>query len=325
MKKLERIEVAVLLATYNGARFLEQQIRSLKENCASFTLYWLDDHSTDNTREVVRGVAQCTDIELRELHQPQHQGVPGTFFQLLEDVDADIYLFCDQDDIWQPGKIDAVVANLLPDVKSPVLCFSDVLMFRNDEPEVLYSTFDVLGTKPEVALKESRLFMPGFVAGNTQGFTRPLRDMFVAHKDIARTHAIMHDLWMYLIAVSSGTARMLPNVPTNLYRWHGNNATDAYSIWKGKGAGRYVFTWQQQQLVRRDLSRHARGFLLASTGLPPGQKLDRFVEIARLVATLDRRQSPAALLRLVRGGIMWANRRHMVGLAVACLCSDART
>src|SRR5690349_5263864 len=79
--------VAVLLPTYNGARFVETQIRSLRENERPFTLHWIDDHSNDDTRQVVRDSAATSGIDLREWHQPEHQGWPGTFFQLLECVD----------------------------------------------------------------------------------------------------------------------------------------------------------------------------------------------------------------------------------------------
>src|ERR1044072_6774136 len=93
--------VAILLATYNGGRFIEPQIRSLKENTTPFTLHWLDDHSTDHTREAGRDAARRSASPLKAWHQPQRQEVPAAFFRLLESVDADIYLFCDQDDIWQ--------------------------------------------------------------------------------------------------------------------------------------------------------------------------------------------------------------------------------
>jgi rhamnosyltransferase len=323
MKVFQDAKVAVLLATYNGARFVESQIRSLKENTTQFTLHWLDDHSTDNTREIVRAVSLSTGIALREWHQPQHQGVPAAFFRLLEGTEADIYFFCDQDDIWQPGKLDAAVANLLPDTASPVLCFSEVLMFKGDEPSVLYRLSDVLGTTLEVALLESRCFMSGFVAGNTQGFTRPLREIFVTHKEIARSHAIMHDTWMYLIAVASGAVRILPNGPTSLHRMHGSNATGTFGSWRGRGAGHLVSTWRQHQLIRRGIAREAEGFVLASATLPPGPRLERLVSIAKLVAKVNRRQSPAALVRLVRRGAMWPSRRRAFGFAMACLCSDA--
>ena len=135
MKTQQHAKVAVLLATYNGARFIEPQINSFKENATPFTLHWLDDHSTDNNRDAVRASALRSGIDFREWHQPQHWGYPGAFFQLLECVDADIYLFCDQDDIWQPGKIDATVADLLPDISSPALCFSDPLIFEDGHSE----------------------------------------------------------------------------------------------------------------------------------------------------------------------------------------------
>jgi glycosyltransferase involved in cell wall biosynthesis len=316
-------KVAVLLATYNGAKHIEPQIRSLRENTIQFTLHWLDDHSTDNTREAVRTSASNSGIELKEWHQPQRQRVPGAFFQLLECVDADIYLFCDQDDIWQPGKIDATVANLLPDLASPVLCFSDPLVFKDGEPELRHRLSDVFGAKLAVAMQESRVFMTILAPGHTQGFTRPLRDLFLRHKDIARAYVPCHDWWMYIIAVASGSARILSNAPTTLYRRHGNNMSAALFRWSGKGVGHFAATWSLQQLLRRAIARGAEGFVLASATLTPGPQLDRLLAIARLVATLDRRQSPAALIRLARLGAMWPNRRGAIWLAAACLCTDA--
>jgi len=160
VKAQPRASVAVLLATYNGARFLEPQIRSLKENAVPFTLHWLDDHSNDDTREALRALTRSVGIELHEWHQPQHLGVPGAFFQLLECVDADFYLFCDQDDIWQPGKIDTTVANLFPDIDSPVICCSDPFVFDDRQPEVLHRLSDLIGARPPIALQETRMFMP---------------------------------------------------------------------------------------------------------------------------------------------------------------------
>jgi glycosyltransferase involved in cell wall biosynthesis len=316
--QIQHATVAVLLATYNGARFIEPQIRSLQENATRFTLHWLDDHSTDDTREAVRAAALSAGIELKEWHQPQHLGAHGAFFQLLECVEADVYLFCDQDDIWQPGKIDATVADLLPDVGSPALCFSDPLMFKNEEPEILRRVSDVTGVKPPRALDDSRLFMSICAWGHTQGLTRPLREIFLRHKDIARTYSMGHDWWMYLLAVTCGTHRMLSNAPTTLYRRHGNNITESYLNPTGIGQ-----IWALQQLFRKGVSRQAQGFIQASSTLPPGPKLERLVAIARLVATLDRRQSPAALIRLARRRAMWPNRRQALWFAAACLYSHA--
>ena len=325
MSDLQHTDVAVLLATYNGVQYVERQITSLSENRTPFKLHWLDDHSIDRTREVVRAAARSANIEIQEHHQSRHQGVPGAFFQLLECVEADIYLFCDQDDIWQPGKIDAIAANLLPDLELPVICFSDPLFFKDDNPDICYPGLEILGTRIEVAMEESRIFMSEVGYGHTEGFTRPLRDLFVIHREVARSHAFMHDMWMYDIAVAAGTARILCDAPTTLYRWHGSNSSSDFGGWRGKGVGHISTTQRQHQRLRRSIARHAEGFILASPTLPQSPKLERLLAFARLVATIDRRQSPISLLRLIRRRVTWASWRLAVGLAVACLCSDATT
>jgi len=324
MSKRKDLEVAILLPSYNGERYVEEQLRSLKRNNTKFTLQWLDDHSTDDTRRIVRSVARDTGIELREWHQPQRLGVPTVFFELLECVQADIYLFCDQDDIWQPGKIDATVENLLCDLDSPAMVFTDPLIFKDGEPDRQYRVLELLKVDVQVALQESRMFMTMIGYGHTQGFTRALRDLYMKHKEIARTHAYMHDAWMYGIAVASGTVRLLPNAPTTLYRLHARNSSEGLGSWTGNGTPRLTTTWTQLQLLRRLNSRHAEGFILASATLPQSSKLDRILAIARLITTLHKRQSPSAVIRLVRLGAIWPDARTAVGLAAACLCSEAR-
>lgn len=324
MQTKQHVQVAVLLATYNGSQYVTAQIESLKHNVTPFTLHWLDDHSTDNTREVVRAAARNAEIEIAEWHKPQRQGVPGTFFQLLECVEADIYLFCDQDDIWQPGKIDATVANLREDIGLPVLCCTDPLIFRESDPGHCYRALEVFGTDAETAMLESRAFLPVAGWGHTQGFTRPLRDIYVSHKEIARTYAPIHDLWMYAIACASGTVRLLSNVPTTLYRWHTLNVSGGFLRWKGKGIGRMSLSWRKLTHIRRRLSRNAQGFILASATIPPSSTLKRILEIAHLVAALERRQSIIEVIRLANQGILWPNRRLAAELMANCLWLDAR-
>ena len=322
MQAQEDVRVAVLLATYNGASYIEQQLESLTKNTTRFTLHWLDDHSTDATRSIVRARALSLGIELQEWHQPEPQRLPGAFFQLLECADADIYFFCDQDDIWQPGKIDAAVADLLPDLTSPVLCFSDSLMFYDDEPEAVRRVSEVFDSRPGKAMEESRVFMTVIAPGHTQCFTRPLRDLYLAHKDVARAYARNHDAWMYLIASAAGSVRMLADTPTALYRQHDANVT-AGLLRGGRRLDRRTLTWKQYQALRPRVARHAQGFIMASSTLVPGQRLERLVALAKRVATLDRRQSATGLLRLASAGALWPNRRWALGFATACLWSDA--
>jgi glycosyltransferase involved in cell wall biosynthesis len=319
-----RTNIAILLATYNGIRFLEAQIRSLKGNLRPFTLHWLDDCSTDGTRQVVRSLTRDLNIELREWHQGQHLGVPRAFFRLLERVEADIYLFCDQDDIWQPGKIDATVDNLLPDLASPVLCFSDPLLFDDDVPQVFRRLTEALSLTVPAAQLTSKAFAINLASGHTIGFTRPLREIFLQHRTVAWTYAFMHDWWMYLIAIASGEVRMLRDVPTTLYRLHASGTLG--SIARRTGWRNFFPVserWREVQGDRRQLALNATGFILASKTLPAAAKLDRMLELARLVASIDRRQSPIAFIRLVRRAVWPQPGFSLFWLTMSCLCCDA--
>jgi rhamnosyltransferase len=319
LKTTGGLKVAVLFATYNGARFIAAQIKSLKENVTPFTLHWLDDHSSDNTRELVRAEVLDADISLCEWHQPLHQGVPAVFFQLLECVDADIYLFCDQDDIWQPGKIDSTVENLLPDISLPVLCFSDPFVFDGSASRKLRSLSTVL--RIEICHpQESNLFMGTWVVGNTMGFTRALRELFLRHSDIARTYAAMHDYWMYILAHASGTVRMLSNVPTTLFRRHKHSWSGCSAAATGNHLSRM---WRVQRQFRHRVARQATGFVIASATMPVTPKLERLQGLARMSSSLDRRQTPANLLRLARRGAVPFPLRFALAVAAASLCSDA--
>lgn len=305
--------VSVLLATYNGERFVGDQIKSLAKNAVNFTLEWLDDSSTDNTRDVVKRAIADNGLQSREWPCSERQGYPRAFFTLLEVVEADIYLFCDQDDIWQPGRIDAVVAELATDLCSPVLGFSEALMFRGDEPQLLTPVFRHFGMTIDLSPSRALLFCPA--QGNTIAFTRPLREIFVGHKNVAQTYAPGHDCWMYLIASTAGCARVLTTAATTLYRAHDENFSSPFI--QGKW-------WLLQQIQRVLLARQARGFLLATPTLPPGNRLARLSSIAQIVQSIECRQSPWTLLKLTWLGAMPPSFMWAARLWAACLFTDAR-
>jgi rhamnosyltransferase len=317
------MDVAILLATYNGARYLNAQLSSLTQNETPFVLHWLDDHSTDGTRVLVEEFALRSSIPLRRWHQPERLGVPATFFKLLECAKADVYLFCDQDDIWQPGKIDATVAALKSDVETPVLCFSDALMFNDGNPEERRRITEAFGLWMPKVLEASRAFMCIPAAGHTYGFSRPLRDLFIQHKDIAREYACMHDAWMYDIAVAAGVTRFLTSAPTTLYRIHGNNVSGPY-FQRRKPVSAFMSHWRQHQRLRRMCARHAKGFVLAANTLPSGPNVQRQLGFAQLVAHMDKRQSLASVFRLLRSNVMCPKRSQMALLSVLCLFSSAQ-
>jgi glycosyltransferase involved in cell wall biosynthesis len=318
MREKRSLSVAILMATYNGARYADEQIQSFKENRTDFILHWLDDQSSDGSREVVRSSAKRANIELREWHQPKHAGLPFSFFVLLENVEADIYLFSDQDDIWQPGKIDAVVESLSGDTELAVLCYSDSHWFGRGQPKLPRRSSQACKIHRKNEDQQfRRLLFGGCFGGHAQAFTRPLRERFLESCKIAREHAYMHDWWMHHLALMHGSIRVLWDAPAALYRRHEGSFGHRYS-----NAGRNVLlSWHAVQRLRLDLARHARGVSVVAMTLPADAKVTGILMHTRLAERLDKRHSPTQLVRLLQSGVLALPASTWLWLIAALLLS----
>jgi rhamnosyltransferase len=99
--------VAVLMSTYNGERFIRQQVESiLAQEDVKIHLFVRDDGSTDGTLQELRSI-QESNISSIDLEVGVNQGYAKSFLNLLVDVpsDYDFFAFSDQDDVWLPDKI----------------------------------------------------------------------------------------------------------------------------------------------------------------------------------------------------------------------------
>lgn len=110
-------KIAILMATYNGGRWITQQINSILSQTYPFwVLYIRDDGSSDDTLSIIsKYAAQYSQIKL-VVDEKGRSGCPGmNFLRLLCCVDIgayDYFSFCDQDDVWAPNKIERAIEGL---------------------------------------------------------------------------------------------------------------------------------------------------------------------------------------------------------------------
>src|SRR5262249_39730452 len=100
--------VTILLCTFNGEPFLEEQLESIRRQ--SFTHWKLiasDDGSSDRTRPILQAFKDAQEPGRVEIIDGPPRGAAATFLCLAcrEDLDSDYYAFCDQDDIWEADKL----------------------------------------------------------------------------------------------------------------------------------------------------------------------------------------------------------------------------
>src|SRR3954454_9678676 len=97
------MKVSVALASYNGARFIDEQLASLAaQTRPPDELVVCDDGSTDDTLDHVERFAATAPFEVRIVRNAENLGFSGNFQRVLALVRGDIVFICDQDDIWYP-------------------------------------------------------------------------------------------------------------------------------------------------------------------------------------------------------------------------------
>lgn len=122
--------VAILMATYNGSRYISEQIESIiNQTFTDWKLYIQDDGSTDNTREIIK---QYVDKDNRIVFVDTgltKQGAGLNFMNLLNMVESEYYMFSDQDDVWFVDKIEKTYLRMKEEEKlhpdKPVLVHTD--------------------------------------------------------------------------------------------------------------------------------------------------------------------------------------------------------
>lgn len=277
------LPVAVLLSTYNGMRYLPEQLESLaRQNFGQWTLIWRDDGSTDGTTAVMQqfaanlGEESCLSIP----DQAGHLGIIGSFLTLLRHVPPNtVAAFADQDDIWLPDKLrrGAEALAAIPDDVPALYCARQRLVDEN---------LATLGLSP---YRGGPAVFPAALTQNVAtGCTVMLNPAAVAL--IAASNppeGTLHDWWSYLVVSAAGGRLIADPVAVVLYRQHCANAVGAphSPVRRGlmalrRGPDEFM------QLFRR----HVRGLVANPQALSPSALRD--------LTLLDRALSGGPLQRL---------------------------
>lgn len=248
-----QVSVDILMATYNGEKYLSQQLDSiLSQTFQDWRLLIRDDRSSDNTMMIVSEYAMRHPNKIMILPQGQHLGPKDSFSALLKQSQARYTMFSDQDDVWLPTKISRTLAVMLDLEKHlgtsfPLLVYSDLVVVDDELLTIDQSFFHYIGTRPLYTLKA--LLLQNTIAGCTVMINQSLGDMIPSIPD----SAVMHDWWMGLVAAAFGKIVCLPESGI-LYRQHNNNTAGVKK--RGftniltnhrSGAWRYAVTATQRQ------------------------------------------------------------------------------
>ena len=221
------MKTVILLATYNGETFLPAQLSSLSaQSFSDFSVLFQDDGSSDRTPEILSAWAKKDPRFRPGAEQGKHLGAKGNFMSLLRQADAGRILFCDQDDLWEPDKLEALLAAAAAngaDSDLPLLVHSDAGVIDSDGRLLFPSFFRLQGWDPE-AVHLNQLLVQNNATGCMMLLNRPLADLVVRFGDPEKM--FMHDWFIALTAAAFGRIVFLSR-PLVRYRQHGGNVIGA--------------------------------------------------------------------------------------------------
>ena len=265
-------KIAILLATYNGAKYIREQLDSLfQQSCGDFHLYIRDDGSKDDTLKIVEEYRQKFSDRITVLEDSQkHKGAAKSFMTLLQEVDSDYYMFCDQDDIWLPNKVELTLARM-KEIEgttrnaagtAPVVVATD-LKVVDEQLTPIKDSFNA-DLKIDVFRKHSELIcVRHVVTGCTMMFNRAAKEASLP----ISPRATMHDEWVALCVHFNGGIISILDEATMLYRQHTSNTLGANQASKGfferaiARAGQKQF-FQVAKLLHKDFGLPYHKFLM---------------------------------------------------------------
>ena len=212
----ENTNVYVLMSTYNGQKYVEEQIESIlnQDNC-NVTLIVRDDGSTDDTKKILKEYSRTNRILY--IDDGENLGPAQSFLRLVKLAPPDgLYAFADQDDYWKKNKISRAV-DILKENNIPLVYYSNA--------DVVDEHLNLLGKcvyqKKQIPTPE-RIISGYGVQGCTMVFNNCLREVLLK-KDVSQLHIGMHDYFVCDLCVVCGGHVIFDNASTMKYRQHGNN------------------------------------------------------------------------------------------------------
>jgi glycosyltransferase involved in cell wall biosynthesis len=214
--------IAVLMATYNGAQYLNEQIDSiLNQTLPPTTIIVSDDGSDDGTITILEKYA--AEEKIKFIKNDTRRGVVGNFINCLHQLPAGYYFaLSDQDDIWHPSKLEECFHALqkIEQQDQPCMVYSDLCLIDAQKNIINRSFRNELGHHKYKHCLETLLF-GNFVLGCTTLCNYSLKDYIIG---MPIHPSFNHDAWMALVSYTFGQTYSIDKALVD-YRQHSSNVT----------------------------------------------------------------------------------------------------
>jgi glycosyltransferase involved in cell wall biosynthesis len=223
--------INILLATYNGEQYLKEQIDSLlSQTYQEFKILVRDDNSKDSTINIIQEYEKVYPVKIKLIQDDfGNLGSSKSFMKLLEYSDREYIMFCDQDDVWLPNKIELSLQKIKElenetKIDIPLLVFSDLHVVNESLKIIENSFWKYQKLIPKTAKNWKKLVAQNVITGCTIIMNKRAKEVSLPFV----LDMMIHDQWIGVNVAKYGKIAYIDK-QTILYRQHGKNVAGAHS------------------------------------------------------------------------------------------------
>ena len=239
---IENKKIDILMATYNGEKYLAEQLDSIiNQTYHNWNLLIRDDNSTDRTLEIIQDY-QKKDNRIKLLKDNKgNLGIVRNFEELLKSSESEFIMFSDQDDIWVENKLDMYLKMIEKIKNKGFMIHSDAILFDKNKSNILKDTFI---SKKAINKGLENVFFNYFVQGATILISKEIKNFILPFPK----EVYLHDRYIHLIS-ELFFERIFVNKALIYYRQHGDNQIGAKNTIRELLSKRY-FDERDRQLIK---------------------------------------------------------------------------
>jgi len=213
-------KVNILMATYNGRRYVAKQVESiLNQTYTDFRLIISDDCSTDSTLKILQEY-EGKDKRIEIYRHCENLGVIANFEFLIGKVRSEYFMFADQDDIWEPDKVEKSMKKM--EEENADMVYTDLEVVDSRLKQIAPSYWKLKGLDYRIKRYNNfeSLYLNNFVTGCTMLVkSKWINDFLPLPKE---SKYVLHDYWIALVISQKGKIIYLDET-TLKYRQHTDN------------------------------------------------------------------------------------------------------
>lgn len=293
--------ITILLAAYNGEKYISQQIDSLlNQTFQNFIIYICDDNSSDSTNAIITEYARNHPEKIFISKNSENSGgAKNVFFQMIIAHKGDYVMLCDHDDVWLPDKIEVTYNKMIQmeaayGFSTPLLVHTD-LKVVDENLNTISESFKAAMNADFSKTSLRNQIIQNTLTGCTAMYNRALADLI----SVVPSFAVMHDWWLMLTVSAFGQIGTVEQ-QTILYRQHGKNEIGAKDVRTLKYKLNKLMHYEEIRKALNDTYLQAQSFLeVFKSKLTPDQ-----IDFLTVYCDIPNHIKPVRWIMICRLGVL---------------------